>query len=100
MANPTVIKLWDLLSRSDLCTGAWKDTPWDDLPVDVQREFITILAPGLYYDAVKHDDYVPPGPEFDDVDPVPCTDPGGHIWVVSDEDDDYCYCSNCGCMEY
>lgn len=31
---------------------------------------------------------------------VPCSDPAGHVWVVSDEDENYCYCEKCGCCEY
>lgn len=31
---------------------------------------------------------------------VPCTDPAGHVWAVSDEDENYCYCEKCGCVEY
>ena len=31
---------------------------------------------------------------------VPCTDPAGHVWAVSDENENYCYCEKCGCVEY
>lgn len=31
---------------------------------------------------------------------VPCLDPSGHEWTVSDEDENVCYCSKCGCGEY
>lgn len=31
---------------------------------------------------------------------VPCNDPEGHVWAVSDENDNYCYCEKCGCCEY
>jgi len=41
-------------------------------------------------------------PEDDPYPPeVPCIDgTGDHEWVVSDEDENYCYCSRCGCGEY
>jgi hypothetical protein len=31
---------------------------------------------------------------------VPCDDPAHHVWAVSDENDNYCYCEKCGCCEY
>lgn len=31
---------------------------------------------------------------------IPCVDQAGHKWVVSDEDDNVCYCEKCGCSEY
>lgn len=31
---------------------------------------------------------------------VACTDPEHHVWAVSDENDNYCYCEKCGCCEY
>jgi hypothetical protein len=31
---------------------------------------------------------------------VACVDPEHHVWAVSDEDDNYCYCERCGCVEY
>jgi hypothetical protein len=31
---------------------------------------------------------------------VACVDPAHHVWAVSDENDNYCYCEKCGCCEY
>lgn len=32
---------------------------------------------------------------------VPCIDgTEAHEWIVSDEDENICYCTRCGCMEY
>lgn len=31
---------------------------------------------------------------------IPCIDSRGHSWVVSDENENICYCDKCGCMEY
>lgn len=47
-------------------------------------------------------------PDFNDEEPdesdeviVPCIDgTENHKWVVSDENEDICYCEHCGCMEY
>jgi hypothetical protein len=33
-------------------------------------------------------------------DDIPCIDKQGHDWVVSDENENVCYCAKCGCMEY
>lgn len=30
----------------------------------------------------------------------PCNTIYGHEFVVSDEDENYCYCENCGCVEF
>ncbi len=30
----------------------------------------------------------------------PCIDARGHSWTVSDENEELCYCSKCGCYEY
>lgn len=39
--------------------------------------------------------------EDEDYDDGPrCTDSRGHKWVVSDENENYCYCERCGCCEY
>lgn len=34
--------------------------------------------------------------EDDDSYPPRCSDPGGHDWQVSDENENICYCANCG----
>lgn len=40
-------------------------------------------------------------PGFDDDNSEPrCSDPRGHKFVISDEDENYCYCERCGCIEY
>lgn len=31
---------------------------------------------------------------------VPCNDTGHHKWVISDENENHCYCEKCGCSEY
>lgn len=31
---------------------------------------------------------------------VPCIDVKHHAWVVSDENENVCYCEKCGCAEY
>ena len=36
----------------------------------------------------------------EDPEEVPCIDKAGHEWVVSDENENVCYCEKCGCMEY
>lgn len=38
--------------------------------------------------------------DFDEEDEVPCIDKQGHIFVVSDENENICYCERCGCLEY
>ena len=38
---------------------------------------------------------------YDDEVQVPCVDnTENHIWVVSDEDENICYCERCGTLEY
>lgn len=37
---------------------------------------------------------------YDEDGEVICSDPGGHSWVISDENENVCYCENCGCYEY
>lgn len=40
-------------------------------------------------------------PERDDHIEVPCIDgKESHVWVVSDENENICYCERCGCHEY
>ncbi len=34
--------------------------------------------------------------EFDDSYPPPCTNPTGHSWVCSDENEEISYCEWCG----
>lgn len=29
-----------------------------------------------------------------------CSDPRGHKFIVSDENEEHCYCERCGCLEY
>lgn len=31
---------------------------------------------------------------------IPCCDPEHHVWAVSDDNENYCYCEKCGCSEY
>jgi hypothetical protein len=39
--------------------------------------------------------------QLDDEVAVPCVDgTENHEWVISDEDENICYCSRCGCLEY
>lgn len=38
--------------------------------------------------------------DWDDSGEPECTDKRGHKWVVSDENDDVCYCERCGSSEF
>lgn len=48
-----------------------------------------------YYTDAEQEAYVNQCNENGD---VPCADPAGHAWVISDEDENYCYCEKCGCV--
>ena len=51
----------------------------------------------------KNDAYYAFCTELEQYEPpaVPCVDgTESHEWVVSDENENVCYCSRCGCMEY
>lgn len=37
---------------------------------------------------------------YDEDGEIICGDPRGHSWAVSDENENVCYCSRCGCAEY
>lgn len=40
----TTKELWAKFAKSGLVSGAWADTPWDDLPQGYQEEFIELFG--------------------------------------------------------
>jgi hypothetical protein len=65
-----------------------------DIDPDTGRPYSNYSSAAL--DTSFHDN------EMDDDDPaeIECDDPRGHKWVVSDENENICYCERCGCGEY
>ena len=53
-----------------------------------------------YSDPSLDDDFDYDHEEEDYSDEPKCSDPRGHRFVVSDEDENYCYCERCGVCEY
>lgn len=37
-----IAALWQRFAASGLVTGAWRDSPWDDLPADDKQEFLDL----------------------------------------------------------
>lgn len=40
-------KMWDVLASTDMVTGGWSGSPWEDLPDTTKIEFMEI-AEGIY----------------------------------------------------
>lgn len=65
-----------------------------NLDPDTGRPYSNYSSPSLdtsFHDHEMDDDYD---------DEPPCTAPGGHSWVISDGDENHCYCEQCGTVEY
>lgn len=94
--------------KCDACGGSGKylnrwmdDKYWPPKPREELVECTRCKGSGLHPTAAAAlGDAKPTGPTYTEDGDVLCSDPRGHAWVVSDENENYCYCERCGVAEY